>query len=66
LTPPPITTSPGKPLVGLPADAGPWQRPLGAVPRADGGTEFRVWAPKAKESVAIRLAGQGEQVLEPE
>jgi len=25
-----------------------------------------VWAPKAKESVAIRLAGQGEQILEPE
>jgi maltooligosyltrehalose trehalohydrolase len=44
----------------------PWQRPLGAVPLGDGRTEFRVWAPKAKESVAIRLAGQGEQVLEPE
>jgi maltooligosyltrehalose trehalohydrolase len=44
----------------------PWQGPLGAVPLGDGRTEFRVWAPKAKESVAIRLAGQGEQVLEPE
>jgi maltooligosyltrehalose trehalohydrolase len=44
----------------------PWQLPLGAVPLVDGRTEFRVWAPKAKESVAIRLAGQGEQVLEPE
>jgi maltooligosyltrehalose trehalohydrolase len=32
----------------------------------DGRVEFRVWAPKAKEAVAIRLAGQGEQVLEPE
>jgi maltooligosyltrehalose trehalohydrolase len=39
---------------------------LGAVPLADGRTEFRVWAPRAKETVAIRLAGQGEQVLEPE
>jgi maltooligosyltrehalose trehalohydrolase len=47
-------------------DAYPWQRPLGAVPVADGRVEFRVWAPNAKESVAIRLAGQGEQVLEPE
>jgi maltooligosyltrehalose trehalohydrolase len=44
----------------------PWQRPFGAVPTADGRVEFRVWAPKAKESVAIRLAGQGEQVLKPE
>jgi maltooligosyltrehalose trehalohydrolase len=44
----------------------PWQRPFGAVPLADGGTEFRVWAPRAKESVAIRPAGQGDQVLEPE
>jgi maltooligosyltrehalose trehalohydrolase len=44
----------------------PWERPFGAVPTADGRVEFRVWAPKAKESVAIRLAGQGEQILEPE
>ena len=42
---------------------------MGAVPRPDGGTEFRVWAPKAKESVAIRLAagsggaGAGEGVV---
>jgi len=43
----------------------PWQRPFGAVP-VDGGVEFRVWAPKAKESVAIRLPGQGDQILEPE
>jgi maltooligosyltrehalose trehalohydrolase len=44
----------------------PWQRPFGAVPTADGRVEFRVWAPKAKESVAIRLPGQGDQILEPE
>ena len=44
----------------------PWERPFGAVPQPDGRVEFRVWAPKAKESVAIRLAGQGEQTLEPE
>lgn len=43
----------------------PWERRFGAIP-VDGGVEFRVWAPRAKESVAIRLAGQGEQVLEPE
>jgi maltooligosyltrehalose trehalohydrolase len=44
----------------------PWQLQFGAVPVSDGGVEFRVWAPKAKESVSIRLAGQGEQILEPE
>jgi maltooligosyltrehalose trehalohydrolase len=43
----------------IPTDDFPWQRPLGAVPLADGGTEFRVWAPKAEDSVAIRLAGRG-------
>lgn len=43
----------------------PWNHQFGAIP-VDGGVEFRVWAPKAKESVAIKLAGQGEQVLEPE
>jgi maltooligosyltrehalose trehalohydrolase len=32
----------------------PWERPLGARPRADGTTEFRVWAPHAG-SVALRL-----------
>jgi maltooligosyltrehalose trehalohydrolase len=29
------------------------------VPRADGGVDFRVWAPKAEESVAVRIAGGG-------
>jgi maltooligosyltrehalose trehalohydrolase len=43
----------------------PWNHQFGAVP-VDGGIEFRVWAPKAKESIAIRLPGQGDQVLEPE
>ncbi len=43
----------------------PWNHHFGAIP-VDGGVEFRVWAPKAKESVAIRLSGQGDQVLEPE
>jgi maltooligosyltrehalose trehalohydrolase len=32
----------------------PWERPLGAHPRADGGVEFRVWAPDAR-SIALRL-----------
>jgi maltooligosyltrehalose trehalohydrolase len=44
----------------------PWQHRLGAVPVGDGRVEFRVWAPKAQESVAVRLPGQGDQVLEPE
>jgi maltooligosyltrehalose trehalohydrolase len=35
----------------------PWQRPLGARPRADGTTEFRTWAPRA-ERVTVRLAGE--------
>ncbi len=34
----------------------PWERPLGAFPRADGSTEFRVWAPSA-ESLALRVGG---------
>ncbi|HEY2637573.1 MAG TPA: malto-oligosyltrehalose trehalohydrolase [Solirubrobacteraceae bacterium] len=33
----------------------PWLRPLGARPR-DGGTEFRVWAPRPDE-VAVRVDG---------
>ena len=34
----------------------PWERPLGARPRADGTAEFRVWAPRA-ESIALRVGG---------
>jgi maltooligosyltrehalose trehalohydrolase len=39
-----------------------WQRPLGAVPLAGGGTEFRVWAPAASR-VAVRVHGS-EHALE--
>ena len=35
----------------------PWERPLGASPRADGSTEFRVWAPQA-DSIKLRLGGR--------
>ncbi|MBV9604615.1 MAG: malto-oligosyltrehalose trehalohydrolase [Solirubrobacterales bacterium] len=35
----------------------PWERPLGARPRGDGTTEFRVWAPRA-ESISLRVAGR--------
>ncbi|HWF55177.1 MAG TPA: malto-oligosyltrehalose trehalohydrolase [Solirubrobacteraceae bacterium] len=35
----------------------PWERPLGARPRPDGSTSFRVWAPRA-DSVAVRLHGR--------
>jgi maltooligosyltrehalose trehalohydrolase len=41
----------------------PFQRPLGAHPRADGGVDFRVWAPRP-ERVAVRL-GRGDHRLEP-
>jgi maltooligosyltrehalose trehalohydrolase len=44
-----------------PADVGaaeyPWERPLGARPRDDGTTEFRVWAPRA-EALSLRVAGR--------
>ncbi len=40
----------------------PWEQPLGARPRADGATEFRVWAPRAG-SVAVRL-GDSDLPLE--
>ncbi len=33
----------------------PWERTLGARPRPDGTTEFRVWAPRA-ESISLRVA----------
>jgi maltooligosyltrehalose trehalohydrolase len=39
----------------------PWERALGARPRPDGITEFRVWAPRA-ESLALRV---GESEVEP-
>jgi len=34
----------------------PFERPLGARPAGDGLTEFRVWAPHARE-VAVRVGG---------
>jgi maltooligosyltrehalose trehalohydrolase len=44
-----------------PVDSGgaeyPWERPLGARPRGDGTTEFRVWAPRAG-SISLRLGGR--------
>jgi maltooligosyltrehalose trehalohydrolase len=40
-----------------------WQRPFGAVPREEGGVEFRVWAPNAAR-VAVRVHG-GDHPLEP-
>ena len=39
----------------------PWERPLGAHPRPDGATEFRVWAPRAG-TLAVRVGG-GEHAL---
>ncbi len=35
----------------------PWERPLGATPREDGSTEFRVWAPHA-DSLSVRTGGR--------
>jgi maltooligosyltrehalose trehalohydrolase len=35
----------------------PWERPLGAWPRGDGRTEFRVWAPRAG-SISLRVGGR--------
>jgi maltooligosyltrehalose trehalohydrolase len=41
----------------------PWERPLGALPQADGLTDFRVWAPSA-ESLALRVGGADPIALE--
>jgi maltooligosyltrehalose trehalohydrolase len=41
----------------------PWERELGARPLGDGGCQFRVWAPRASGSVAVRLAS-GDAGLE--
>ena len=41
----------------------PWQRELGARPLGDGNCEFRVWAPRASDSVAVRLPA-GDVALE--
>jgi maltooligosyltrehalose trehalohydrolase len=45
------------------AEPYPWERELGARPLADGRCQFRVWAPRASESVAVRLAS-GDVALE--
>ena len=39
-----------------------WQRPFGAVPLAEGGTGFRVWAPSAAR-VDLRLHGRAHPLL---
>jgi maltooligosyltrehalose trehalohydrolase len=41
----------------------PWERELGARPLGDGRCQFRVWAPHASDSVAVRLAS-GDVALE--
>jgi maltooligosyltrehalose trehalohydrolase len=41
----------------------PWERPLGAWPRGDGSTEFRVWAPRA-ESISLRVSGRDVALVE--
>lgn len=48
---------------GSPEAAYPWERELGARPLGEGRCEFRVWAPRASESVAVRLAS-GDVALE--
>src|SRR6185437_9721765 len=35
----------------------PWEYELGARPRGDGSTEFRVWAPRAG-GISLRVAGR--------
>ncbi|HEY2602618.1 MAG TPA: malto-oligosyltrehalose trehalohydrolase [Thermoleophilaceae bacterium] len=45
------------------AAAYPWERRLGAFPRAEGRTEFRVWAPRA-DSAGVRVGGR-DVGLEP-
>jgi maltooligosyltrehalose trehalohydrolase len=49
--------------------AGMWsealQRPFGAVPLAEGGVEFRVWAPAAS-TVAVRAAGSDHELAPAE
>jgi maltooligosyltrehalose trehalohydrolase len=47
--------------MSVPVDFGaaeyPWERLLGAWPRGDGSTEFRVWAPRAG-AIALRVGGR--------
>jgi maltooligosyltrehalose trehalohydrolase len=41
----------------------PWLEPLGAQPRADGATVFRVWAPHAR-SLALRAGGEEREMAQ--
>ncbi|MDQ6803862.1 MAG: malto-oligosyltrehalose trehalohydrolase [Actinomycetota bacterium] len=45
------------------AEVYPWERELGARPLGNGSCQFRVWAPRASDSVAVRLAS-GDVALE--
>ena len=47
----------------MPAADYPWERPLGAIPHADGTVGFRVWAPRA-EAVAVRLGREDHPLAE--
>jgi maltooligosyltrehalose trehalohydrolase len=46
-----------------PRQALPWRRPLGATPRADGQTDFRVWAPHAAAVAVVAARGGAEWPL---
>jgi maltooligosyltrehalose trehalohydrolase len=50
-------------VLRVPAAAYPWERPLGAVPQADGTVEFRVWAPRA-ERVLVRLGREQHELAD--
>jgi maltooligosyltrehalose trehalohydrolase len=41
----------------------PFERPLGARPTGDGGTEFRVWAPRP-ERIALRADGRDHELAD--
>jgi maltooligosyltrehalose trehalohydrolase len=41
----------------------PWHEPLGATPRADGDTDFRVWAPHAAAVAVVAARGGAEWPL---
>src|SRR4051794_13753843 len=52
------TKAPG---YGRPVPTQVWQRPLGALPLAEEGVEFRVWAPSAAR-VAVRVHGDDHEL----
>jgi maltooligosyltrehalose trehalohydrolase len=49
------------PGYGRPVSIQIWQRPLGAIPLAEGGVEFRVWAPAASR-VEVRVHGRDHEL----